>query len=212
MTSPPPTVPSAPGLKVDRVLDGVHAAVGEQGVDAARMVTARGDGGVGRPAVVLVFGAHVAVDGRRPGGRLCVGGQGRGETVVERVAVAPVGMAAARHARGRRRELASRRRGRGDAREHGRNVGVRRRPGRARAAGPARSHGRLGVYVLTSAPSIVLLSPSVNEANLRLTLEPNARRVRPAAGEAAEGVPGSLAPAVVGDAVGAGHAGGASCS
>ena len=54
----------------------------------------------------------------------------------------------------------------------------------------------------------MLLRPSVIDAKRRLTFEPIALGVWPAAGEAAEGVPGPLAPAVVGDAVGAGHAGG----
>ena len=65
----------SPGLPVDRVLDRLHAAVGEEGVDAAGMVAPRGDRGVGRAAVVLVLGAHVAIEGRGPAGDLVFGGK-----------------------------------------------------------------------------------------------------------------------------------------
>src|SRR5271157_2914899 len=63
-----------PILPVDRVLDRVHAAVGKEGVDDARMVTPGGDGGVGWATVVLILGAHVAIQSRCPGRGLGVRG------------------------------------------------------------------------------------------------------------------------------------------
>ena len=103
------------------------AAIGEEGVDAAGMVAPGRDGGVGRPAVVLVFGAHVAVEAGGPAGTWCWG-QGRSQAVIEGVAVAPMGMPAAGNAR---RELASRGRGRRDARKDGGKVRIRQRAGRS---------------------------------------------------------------------------------
>jgi hypothetical protein len=45
----------APGLIVDRALDGVHTTVGEQSIDSARMVAPRCHCRVGRPTIVLVL-------------------------------------------------------------------------------------------------------------------------------------------------------------
>src|SRR5208337_649295 len=192
-------------LPVDRVLDRVHAAVGKEGVDDARMVTPGGDGGVGRTTVVLVLGAHVAIEGRCAGWRHGVWGQGRGETVVERVAVAPVGVAAAQHSRGSRGELASRYRGRRDARKYGSDVGVRQRSGRAgwrnRPTVMVGRHVRLHLRAKQR-----VAEPIGERSKLPAGIWTEGTRVWPTASEAAEGVPSPLTPTVIRDTVRRGHA------
>ena len=207
ITSPPPTVPTARQVRqlIEDLIE-VHAAVSEEGIDPPGMVAPGRDGRIGRAAVVLVLGAHVAVEGRQPGRRPGIGGQGGGEAIVERIAVTPMGVAAARHARGGRGELASRRRGRRDAREHGRNIGVRiwaRRSGRRhRAAVMVGRRIRLDLAIQQR------IAQPIRERRKRAA-QVGADRAggRHGTGESAEGVPGPLAPAIVRDAIRRGHAG-----
>ena len=100
----------------DRALDEPHAAIAEQRIHAAGVVAAGGNRCVGRPAVVLVRRSQVGIDRGRAGQSHGVWRQRRGETIVERIAIGPVGVP--------RGQLAQRG-GRGDHRADGGRIGLR---------------------------------------------------------------------------------------
>src|SRR5690349_16990444 len=77
----------APGQPLDGAPDEPDGAVAEEGVDAARVVAARGDRGVGWAAAFLADGNDVDVNGGRAGQDRLVGGPGGGEAGFERRAV-----------------------------------------------------------------------------------------------------------------------------